>query len=237
MSTEAYAALLCGLGLAASVISIRAEDLSRTKWFRFTGLGVFLFFMMLMWNSLAPSVKAGGTQAVSEMGMAMFFTIIISVCWAVFFASFIGGTVANIVRSLISLDAIRNPPPLSLVDAAIKQRDYPVALERVQEVIRDFPDEPQPLRKLAELYLLMDRPDDAVQSYRRAAVVEPEESQKMVDTFNAADVLADVRRDLPAALDEIMRFIQLHPDVRGREFADERIGRLRERITGKGARA
>ena len=237
MSTEAYVALLCGLGLAASFIAVRLENLSRTKWFRFTGLGVFLFFLALMWNSLRPSVSAGGTQAGGEMVAAIFFVVLVSFCWAVFFANFVGGTVANIIRSLVSLDDIRNPPPMSLVDAAITQRDYPTAMERLQTVIRDYPEEPQPLRRLAELYLLMDRPDEAVQSYRRAAAVEPEIPQKLVDIFNAADILADVRHNLPAALDEIEGFVNLHPDVRGREFADERMARLRERISGKGAHA
>ncbi len=52
-------------------------------------------------------------------------------CWMLFFATMVAGTVANVVRNVISLDAIRIPPPFSLVDAAIAQKNYPLALTRL----------------------------------------------------------------------------------------------------------
>lgn len=230
MSTEVYAALLCAAGIAASYIAHRSENIAGSKWFRYAGIALFIFLLSLMWKSLAPQMSKGGPGAVAEFGMGMLFVILAALCWSLFFATFVSGTISSFVRGLVSLDAIRNPPPLSLVDAAIKRRDYAEALQKVQEVIVDYPEEPQPLRKMAEVCLLMDRPDEAVQSYRRAAAVEQDLSQKLVDIFNASDILADKCHRVPAALDEIESFIQMNPEVKGRDFAETRMAKLRAQI-------
>jgi hypothetical protein len=229
---DAYVVLACVAGATASFLAVRNEDLSRKRWFRVTGLAVFVLLLILTWHSIKPSMEQGGRQSAMDFIVAMGAVMVVCLCWAMFFVTSIGGTLANITRGMLSLDDIRIPPPYSLVDAAISKRDYPTALDRLLEVIRDYPEESGALRRLGDLYLLMDRPDDALASYRRAMEVEPDPGQKLLYIFNASEVLADLRHDPVAALTEIERFLASYPEVKGRVFAEERMTRLRRRISG-----
>jgi tetratricopeptide (TPR) repeat protein len=232
MSTDAYVVLACVTGAVASFLAVRVENLSRKRWFQIGGLAVFLALTMLTWRSTRSSMNRGGQQAATDFIVTMISMMAVGLFWVLFLLHSLGGIVANTVRSLLSLDDLYVPPPYSLVDAAIAKRDYPTALQRLLEVVRDYPEEPVPLRRLGDLYLLMGRADEAVEAYRRAVVVEPDSEQKLLYVFSASEVLADVRNDPVSALTEIERFLAGFPQVKGREFADERMMRLRERISG-----
>ncbi len=88
------------------------------------------------------------------------------------------------------------------------------------------------MRRLGDLYQLMDRPGEAVEAYRRAQAIEPEPAEKLLHVFSASEVLADRLRDLPSALAEIRNFLERYPEVKGRDYAEDRMARLRERMTG-----
>jgi tetratricopeptide (TPR) repeat protein len=133
-------------------------------------------------------------------------------------------------RSALSLDDIKVPPAYSQAEAAASRKDFEEALRLYRKAAEEYPDEPEPCRRIAELYLTMGRPDDAVRAFRETEERQPDPRDKLLTVFAIVETLADVKKDLPGAIEILERFLTQYPDVKGREYAEGRIRLLRSRL-------
>ena len=215
--------LIATAGAVCSYIAWRFEHISRSAWFRWGGLALWILLLVLMWSQVRMRSPAEGVFTVVTISVVCMF-------WCPFMAFFLLNTLVSLVRSALSLDDIRIPPIYSMAEAAVARKELEEALRLYRRTALDHPDDPEPCRRMAEVFLKLERPDDAIRAFREAQEREPESEHKLLLTFAITETLADSKNDPSAATRVLEEFLKRHPDVKGRPYAEERIRALRERL-------
>lgn len=218
-----WLSLFAVAGLFFSLTGLIGQELRGTAWFRWGGLAAFLVLVGLTGSSATFRSQADAFINVLSMAAA-------AITWAPFGAFFATETIWRLGRAALSLDALRVPPSLSRAEAAEARRDYDEALRLYRRAALNYPKAPEPHRRMAELYLKIDRPDDAIRSFREAQDRDEDPGAKLVMTFAIAEVLADVKGDLRAAASVLQNFLAEHPDSKSRAYVEERIQSLSTRL-------
>ncbi len=111
--------------------------------------------------------------------------------------------------------------------AAAKRKDYHEALLLYHQAAAEYPEDPDPRRCMAELFLEAGLPDDAIVSFRDAQKLVREPDDKLLLAFAIAETLAECKKDVPAAIRCLEDFLAKYPDVAGRPFAEQRLQKMR----------
>jgi tetratricopeptide (TPR) repeat protein len=221
--------LIAITGLIGSYLAWRIEWISQSRWFRWGGLALFNALLVLMRLSMETIELSGGP------GLA--FSIVLSIaaaciCWAPFIAFFMMHALVGLARSAVSLDNIRSAPSYSQAEAAAVQKDFQKALLLYHHAAMEHPEEPEPCRRMGELFLELKLPDDAIASFQDAQKRQKDTDDQLPIVFRISETLADCKGDVQNAIKAIEDFVSQHPEVEGREYADERLRRLRARMAG-----
>lgn len=217
------------IGLLCSYVAWRIEGISRTLWFRWGGLALFVGLVVLMCHELRNSSPV-------EAPAMMFITIIMLLCWVPFIGFFFAHAIVGMARSAVSLDAIKLMPGYSQAEAATAQKDYRKALLLYHQAAGETPEEPEPHRRMGELFLLLNLPDDAIMAFQDAQKRNPDVDDQLPMVFRISETLGNYKNDVRGAIRVIEDFLAQHPDVGGRPFAEERLRKLRAR-TAEGVAA
>lgn len=206
-------------GVVMSFIALRREFITRTPWFRWGGVALFVVVLVILRKSI---VELQWTHVLMIAGVCLF--------WTPFFVMVLWYTVLGLTRSALSLDNVVVRPTYSLAEAAEAKRELTEAIRLYREAAAEYPQESEPYRRMGEIFLRLDQPGDALRAFREASDRQADPEQKMILVFAMAEVLADRRQDVPGALAVLEGFRERHPDAPGGEFLAERIERLKERI-------
>lgn len=209
-------------GLISSYIAWRIEGMSRALWFRWGGLALFVGLVVLLRYEIRNSSPV-------EMLPLVVIAAVTCLCWAPFIAFFFTHALVGLARSAVSLDDIKVPPGYSQAEAAAAQNDYRKALRLYHQVALEHPEEPEPHRRMGELFLLLNLPDDAIASFQDAQNRHQDACDQLPVVFRISEILADHKKDVRGAIQVIEDFLSQHPEVEGRAFAEERLRKLRAR--------
>lgn len=217
----ALALLFLG-GCAASLVAWRFDRISATAWFRWGGL--FLWIALLL--NLRAAVGRGGNFDVFMLITLLLF----GSSWIPFIIFFLVGGISSAVRKALSLDDMTIRPYYSHAEAAQKRGDLQEALRLYREVAAEHPGDPEPRRRAGELCLQLDQPDAAIRLFREAEELCASPEDKATHVFSIAETLSDCKKDIPAAIQALERFVADYPDAAARAYAERRIALLKERI-------
>jgi tetratricopeptide (TPR) repeat protein len=213
--------LIAITGLIGSYLAWRIEWISQARWFRWGGLALFnalLVLMRLGMQSLHP--------------YDVIFIVLACIWWAPFIAFFILHALVGLARSAVSLDNIRVAPSYSQAEAATVQKDFKKAILLYWRAAMEYPEEPEPCRRMGELFLELKMPGDAITSFQEAQRRQKDTDDQLPIVFRISETLADDKGDVQAAIKVIADFVSQHPEVKGWEYADERLRKLRARMAG-----
>jgi tetratricopeptide (TPR) repeat protein len=121
-------------------------------------------------------------------------------------------------------------------EAAAKRKDYPAALLLYHQAAAEYPEDPEPRRRIGEVFLETGLPDDAIISFRDAQKLVREPDDKLLLAFAIADTLVDYKKDVPGAVQVLEDFLANYPDVAGRPFAERRLQKMSALLTNGRAR-
>ena len=218
------AVILTGvMGAVCSFLAVRFDQLARAALFRW-GMPVLYIVMLVFMHSRAgkPSGLDAFVTLMMMAGASIFWGLCLAIC--------VVQIIANVARAALSLDDIKVPPAYSKAEGVAVRGDLEEAIELYRRVAEENPEEPESFRRMAELYLRLQRADDAMQAFREAERREQDIENKLLLVFAISEVLSDVKADVPAGIETIERFVAQHPDLAGRSYAEQRIKALRERL-------
>ena len=154
--------------------------------------------------------------------------LVLAACSMFFLAHVVGMPVANLLVGTAS--AIKLRRTYDQAEAAEARRDYAGAERLYLEAIPEDEKDPEPLRRLADLYVKMERWDEASTFLRRAVDLTHDIEAKFMLIFQLADMLDEDLTNPAAALAELERLARDHPHARGIEYVTPRIESLRRRL-------
>jgi len=214
--------LIAAAGATASYVAWRLEWIARKPLFRWSGLGLFVVLLVVMRLSMR------------ELRPSDVLLIVMGcIWWAPFLVLFAAEVIAGATRKALSLDDMRVPPAYSLAEAAAAQKDYDQALRLYHEIAVQHPDEPETYTRMAEIFLKLNLPEDAISCFRDAMAHEQIPANKLLLVFAIAETLVERKKDVPSAIREIAIFLKEHPEVEGRQYAEARIDRMVAQLAGQ----
>ena len=193
------------VGAGFSLATFRDENLRKNRIMHFSGLAIFIFLGSFAGSKMEVGSPLDAFIAVPALGLA-------SAPWSLFFAYWVVEFIVDLARSAVGLKNLRVAPGYSQAEAALKRRDFDEAERFYRKLIDDFPDEPEPCRRLGELLLSRSRPTEAITCLKEAEKREPDPGMKIMHCFSVADILADHLGDVHEAITVIEKFAAQHPD-------------------------
>ena len=218
--------LMAITGGVCSYLALKFDNLVRSPWFRWGMPGVYCVLVVAVRGQVNIQTQADAYITVPSIAAASIF-------WGPCLAVCVVQVVGNLVRSALSLDGIRIPPGYSKAEGATARGDLNGAIRLYRQMALEHPDDPESWRRMAELHLTLGQPDEAIKAFGEAEAREKKPGNKLIMVFAIAEVLADVKDDVPGALGVIEEFLRQNPHLAGRSYAEERIRILRGRLSGK----
>jgi tetratricopeptide (TPR) repeat protein len=211
-------------GAAASGCVWRVEAIARSRAFRWGGCALLAGLLLLLRYRTKTLVRAD-----------LLSVIMACIWWLPFAVWFIFQNFGR-RRTLRLMDSAKISSNFRGAEAAAKRKDYQEAILLYHRAAAEYPDDPDPRRCMAELFLEAGLPDDAIVSFRDAQKLQREPDDKLLLAFAIADTLVEYKKDVPAAIRVIEDFLARYPDVAGRPFAEGRLQKMRELLAENLAR-
>ena len=214
-------------GMAASVLFYAYVWLRRSKIAQAAHVAVFAglsyYYLIIESESLA-----GGSGLGAAQGFASVFVgyMLCSASNAVAFACIGAEYAADVGRWLMSYNKIPELKTYDRAEAAESNRNYPRAARLYRQEIEDDPDDVEAYRRLAEVLMKLDRPEDAARVFRAGLKRAEKSRDRCRIAFRLAEVLHEElgRGDEGA---ELYRMIaEKHPDDRRAEYARSRLRQM-----------
>jgi len=217
--------LLFIAGGILSYIAWRHERVAVASWFRWGGLGLWVFLLILIRVTIdQPQIYH------------IIMIVAAGLSWIPFIVYFVTNTLISIVRSALSLDQIAVKPFYSQAEAAQARGNLEEAMRLYREAAQEHPDDAEPCRRLGELHLKLGQPDLAIRAFREAEERSPSAEVKAIHVFSVAETLVDHKADLPAAIRTLERYKADYPNADAISYVDQRLKLLRERQEGGAAK-
>jgi tetratricopeptide (TPR) repeat protein len=202
-------------GAIASCFAWRVEAITRSRAFRWGGCALLAGLLLLLRFRTKTLVQADLLPIIAAC-----------VWWLPFVIWFIFQNLGR-RRTPRLVDLARTSASFRGAEAAAKRKDYPEAILLYHQAAVEYPEDPDPRRCLAEMFLEAGLPDDAIVSFRDAQKLVREPDDQLLLAFAIAETLVEYKKDMPAAIQVIEDFLAKHPDVAGRPFAEERLQKMR----------
>jgi len=199
-----------------------------TPLFRWLGL----CGMAAGWASIGAAIRAeagpagGGNTFAMLVGMGLS-----SAPWAFFIAALIPSVLGRIATSAMSDGRLQLRPAYDKAEAAEARRDFAAAETLYRDIAAQRPDDPEPLRRLAELLVKRGDPRAAANAMQQAIRIEENPNEKFLLSIRLSEIFADDARDPASAAKVLSDLIAALPDNPGVRFAQERLKLLRQRMT------
>lgn len=214
-------------GMAVSVLFYVYVWLRRSKIAQVAHVAIFAglsyYYLIIESESLA-----GGSGLGAAQGFASVFVgyMLCSAASAVAFACIGAEYAADLGRWLMSYNKIPELKTYDRAEAAVSNRDYARAARLYRKAIEDDPDDVEAYRRLAEVLMKLERPEDAAKVFRAGLKRAEKPGDRCRIAFRLAEVLHEElgRADEGA---ELYRMIaEEHPDDRRAEYARSRLRQM-----------
>jgi len=216
--------VVAGLGLSVPCLLKRA--FTGRRWYHVGGLLVFGATQWLIWRNAPTGYGLDFGVAFEIVGGA----VIAAFCYAPLFSRILSSSLLGVVHWFLSTAGIVYRQGYARARAAEQRGDFAEAEQLYAEAATQQPQDPEPSRLLAELYVRLGRHEEALAAYQRTIELTEEVEQKFVLTFRCADTMTEEKADPKAALAVLEKLVAHYPDAPGVEYARSRIGILRTRI-------
>jgi tetratricopeptide (TPR) repeat protein len=211
-------------GAVASCFAWRVEAVARSRAFRWGGCALLAGLLLLLHYPTKPLVQAD------------LLPIIAACIWWLPFATWFIFQNSGRRRTPRLVDVAKTSSSFRGSEAAAKRKDHPEAILLYHQAAAEFPEDPEPRRCLAEQFLAVGLPDDAIISFQDAQKLLREPDDKLLLAFAIAETLVEHKKNVPAAIRVIKDFLAKHPDVAGRPFAERRLQKMRALLAENRAR-
>jgi tetratricopeptide (TPR) repeat protein len=208
-------------GALASCFTWRVEAITRSRAFRWGGCALLVGLLLLLRYRTRPLVRADLLPLIAAC-----------VWWLPFVVWFILQNLGR-RRTPRLVDTAKTSASFRGAEAAAKREDYQKAILLYHQAAVEYPEDPEPRRCMAELFLVVGLPDDAIVSFRDAQKLVREPDDQLLLVFAIAETLVEYKKDVPAAIQVIEDFLAKHPDVAGRSFAEERLQKMRALLANR----
>lgn len=195
----------------------------RSRLFRWGTVALYVALVVLMRSQVSIQCRA-------DAFVTVFGIVVASIFWAPCLAACVVQIIAGLTRAALSLDDIIVPPAYSKAEGAAVHGKLEEAIRLYRQAAEENPEEPEPFRRMAELHLKLQRADEAIQAFREAERREQDIGNKLLLVFAISEALADLKADIPAAIETIEQFVTQYPNLAGRSYTEQRIEALRERL-------
>lgn len=219
--------LLLLYGAVASVLFARIEWLRDWKPAHIVYVAIFVALSALYFRS--SDLQAGSFSIGSAIGLAVIFLSYALACAAngVAFACIVSHYFVGFGYWLMSYGDILRVKTYDRAEGAEARREFDRAAELYREKLEEDPEDPEAYRRLAEVLLKLDRPQEAEAEFRRALEVAEEAEFCSSLAFRLAEVL-DESLGRPEEAAEMYRLIvNEYPDSEHAAFAKSRLRHLR----------
>ena len=211
-------------GAIASGCAWRVEAMARSRAFRWGGCALFAVLLLLLRYLAKTRVQVEALPVIAACIWWLPFS-----AWVAF---------QNLGRRTPKLvDGVKISSSFREAEAAAKRKDYEAATLLYHRAAAEYPDDPEPRRCMAELFLQAGLPDDAIVSFRDALKLQRDPADKLLLVFAIAETLVECKKDEPAAIQVIGDFLAKYPDVAGRPFAEARLQKMRALLAKNGVGA
>jgi tetratricopeptide (TPR) repeat protein len=211
-------------GAVATCCVWRVEAVARSRAFRWGGCALLAGLLLLLRYRMKALVRAELLRVIAACIWWLPFAV-----WLVF---------QNLGRRRTPrlVDRAKLSSSFRRAEAAAKRKDYQEAILFYHQAAAEYPEDPDPRRCVAELFLEAGLPDDAIVSFKDAQKLQREPDDKLLSAFAIADTLVEYKKDVPAAIQVIEDFLARYPDVAGRPFAEGRLQKMRALLAENRAR-
>jgi len=200
--------------------------------FRWSGVGgIFLGWALIGSAARGPLAAAGDQGSIGGLMLILFVMGFASSPWAIFVIAFLRWAVDRGAVSLMSDNRLKIRPAYDKAEAAEARHDFTSAEALYRDLATQHPDEPEPLRRLAELLVKRGDPRSSVEPMERAIRIEENPNEKFLLSIRLSEILADDAHDAASAAKVLADLIAAFPDNPGVRFAQERLRLLRQRQT------
>jgi len=217
--------LLALAGLALTVLTLRDFPITNNAPAQAAALGLLIVLALLYWFGYS-------TIGALWLKFPLFFLALVPS--VPFLAHVIRRVLIRAAEEIVSLDRVEVMPSASRAAAAERRGDFAEAERLYREVIRRTPGDPGPRRQLAELLARLGRSDEAIEEYRRLMHVVRTPADKYLVAFDIADIIANQKKDVWGAIEELEHILREFPESTSAAFARERIAILRSRLDDVG---
>ncbi len=212
--------LYCALRLD---VAFHGTLLRHCRWFQWMAIcGIFLF-----------DGNAVGTFF-SSMGQASVFMMlpycgILALSLLPFVLFMIGEGVDAVRKGAMSDGNIKVARTYDQAEAAVKQKDFARAETLLREAIEEDPHDPEPHRRVADLFIAKGDVPGAIRELRQAAALTKDPEPRTVTLFRIVDLLAERANDPEAAEAAAKGILYEYKGTKYAEMAQARLDRLAQR--------
>jgi len=134
------------------------------------------------------------------------------------------------IFDFFSLAGLKVKKTFDQADAAMQRHDYDEAERLYRAALKDNQSNVELRRRLVELYVTTRRLDEALGELREVGRLSERPEDVCLAAFERAEILADEKEDVAAAIEEIRAVLASFPDSTSAVFARERLAQLERRL-------
>ena len=149
-----------------------------------------------------------------------------------FYIGICAGGILYDMFDFFSLAGLRVKKTFDQGDAAVQRHDYDEAERLYQAALKDNRSNVELRRRLADLYVTTHSFDEAIAELREVGRLSKRPENICLAAFERAEILADEKKDIAAAIEEIRAVLKRFPDGASAVFARERLAQLEKRLDG-----
>ena len=221
-----YFLLLVMYGGAASVLFARVEWLKDWKPAHIIHVGVFALLSILYFSVIEIPMGSLNLGAAIGVGVAFLSYAIACFANAVAFACIASHYFVGFGQWLMSYDQIFRIKTYDRAEGAEARKNFERAAEPYREKIEEDPEDPEAHRRLAEVLLKLDRPEDAEGAFRRGLEAAEDGEVRSSIAFRLAEVLDESLGRPGDAAEMYEMIVEHHPDSHHAAFAKSRLRHL-----------
>ena len=201
-------------GALLTYIVFRVEEIRDAIPFHVAGLAIGAFLSWVMFRN-------------ASLHTDVFFIITAMVLYGPFLAYVVVHYAGVVMRELLSEYSVRMPKFYDRAEKAERLHDLKTALQLYREIHEKDPEDPEPLRRLAEIHLKSNEVEEAISCLEEALEVEEIPHRKAGILFRLADIHAKKKRDFDKAKLTLERNISEFPESREARNAEERLKEMK----------
>ena len=198
---------------------------------RYFALAAWTLIFFLVAKTMHWAVAAAGR--INPYSIIMFLPIaVLAVFPAGCYMGVVAGHVLYDIFDFFSLTGLKVKKTFDQADAAMQRHDYDEAERLYRAALKDNQSNVELRRRLAGLYATTRRFDEALAELREVGRLSERPEDVYLAAFERAEILADEKKDIAAAIEEIRAVLERFPASTSAVFARERLARLERRLEG-----